>query len=79
MLADGEEREVIQMHGAGGGAEPDEAKDGAEGGEPRREEGNILRTRRKPIRMLDVDGSIHEVDNNIVLPEGWGSDSDSDE
>ena len=37
-----------------------------------------LRNKKKPIRMLNEDGTIYEMENNIVLPEGWGSDSDDE-
>ncbi len=30
----------------------------------------------KSIRMLNSDGSIYEMVDDIVLPEGWDSDSD---
>ena len=36
------------------------------------------KNKRKPIRMLNEDGTIYEMEDNIVLPEGWGSESDED-
>ena len=44
--------------------------------EPGDEEVTGGRGRKKPIRMLNEDGTIYEMENNIVLPEGWGSDEE---
>ena len=75
LLEDGAEGERIQMAEVGEAEGKDET---VEAGELVPDQGNLPRKRRQPIRMLDSDGSIYELEN-IILPEGWGSDSDSEE